>query len=96
MGNFMAEHFTGWLGWCNSLLSRFAWGPATLLLLAAAGLIFSVGTGFFQLRHLPLWWRSTLGASLSGQEKGKQPGAWLPLAGTSVFIFLYSGLIGYG
>ena len=47
MGNFMAEHFTGWLGWCNSLLSRFAWGPATLLLLAAAGLIFSVGTGFF-------------------------------------------------
>ena len=61
-------------GWCNSLLSRFAWGPATLLLLAAAGLIFSVGTGFFQLRHLPLWWHSTLGASLSGQEKGKQPG----------------------
>jgi len=74
MGNFMAEHFTGWLGWCNSLLSRFAWGPATLLLLAAAGLIFSVGTGFFQLRHLPLWWHSTLGASLSGQKKGKQPG----------------------
>lgn len=70
MGNFTAEYFGGWLRWCNSLLSRFAWGPATLLLLAASGLLFSFGTGFFQLRHLRLWWSSTLGAAIG--SKGSQ------------------------
>lgn len=77
MGNLITEYFSGWLRWCNALLSRFAWGPATLFLLALSGLLFSFGTGFFQLRRIRLWWCSTLGASFhskSGQPRKEKGG----------------------
>lgn len=67
MGNITAHSIADWLHWCNSILNRFAWGPATLFLLAAAGLLFSFGTGFFQLRKFRLWWSTTLGSTLSGK-----------------------------
>lgn len=55
----------------NELLARFAWGPATIFLLAASGVLFSVGTGFFQLRKWRVWLKGTLGAALKGDG---QPG----------------------
>lgn len=45
-------------------LSAIVWGPAGVALLAGAGVWMSVGTGFFQFRHLGLWMRQTLGAIL--------------------------------
>ena len=69
MGNLIMGYFSGWLSWCNDLLSRFAWGPVTLFLLALSGLLFSFGTGFFQLRHIRLWWRSTFGSAFRGKAQ---------------------------
>ena len=69
MGNLIMGYFSGWLSWCNDLLSRFAWGPVTLFLLALSGLLFSFGTGFFHLRHIRLWWRSTFGSAFRGQSQ---------------------------
>lgn len=69
MGNLIMGYFSGWLSWCNDLLSRFAWGPVTLFLLALSGLLFSFGTGFFQLRHIRLWWRSTFGSAFRGKSQ---------------------------
>ena len=48
-------------------LNRLAWGPATITLLAVCGLLFSVGTGFFQLRGARLWLRKTLGQAFRRQ-----------------------------
>ncbi|WP_247643392.1 sodium:alanine symporter family protein [Gemmiger sp. An194] len=69
MGNLIMGYFSGWLSWCNDLLSRFAWGPVTLFLLALSGFLFSFGTGFFQLRHIRLWWRSTFGSAFRGKSQ---------------------------
>ena len=58
----------------NDWLNRFAWGPATIFLLALAGLLFSVGTGFFQLRRWKTWLAATLGAALKGGQSGDGKG----------------------
>lgn len=42
------------------LLHRVVWGPGTLGLIFFAGLYFSIGTGFFQIRRMDLWMRGTL------------------------------------
>lgn len=41
-------------------LNNVIWGTPTLLLMLAAGILFSVGTGFFQLRHIRHWLKSTI------------------------------------
>lgn len=58
------------LKWLNEILARFAWGPVTIFLLFFTGLLFTIGSGFFQLRKLPLWLKSTVGAALKEPEKG--------------------------
>lgn len=57
--------------WLNEILARFAWGPVTIFLLVIAGVVFSVGTGFFQIRKLPFWMKSTLGSILKKDEPGE-------------------------
>ena len=63
------ETIINFLKQANDALARFAWGPATIFLLAFAGILFTVGTGFFQVRKSGLWLKTTLGAALK-----KQPG----------------------
>ena len=41
-------------------LNDIIWGTPTLLLMLAAGGLFTVGTGFFQLRHFLHWLRCTI------------------------------------
>ena len=43
-------------------------------MLALAGLLFSVGTGFFQLRRWKTWLAATLGAALKGGQSGDGKG----------------------
>lgn len=74
MSTLTMEFVPRWLRWCNALLSQFAWGPATLFLLAVSGFLFSLGTGFFQIRRIRLWWRATLGASLRGPAQSRSGG----------------------
>ena len=61
------------------LLSRMAdalWNPWLLGLFLVVGLIYSFGSGFFQLFEIPLWWHTTVGSLLHrqrNQEKGLSP-----------------------
>ncbi|MCR4764214.1 MAG: sodium:alanine symporter family protein [Lachnospiraceae bacterium] len=45
----------------NDAVNSFAWGTVSLALLLATGVICTVITGFFQIRHLRYWWRNTFG-----------------------------------
>lgn len=45
-------------------LGNFIWNPWLLGLFLLSGLYFSVRTGFFQLFHVRLWLKTTLGSLL--------------------------------
>ncbi len=48
-------------------LSRAAdalWNPWLLGLFLVTGLVYSIGSGFFQLFEVPTWWRATAGSLL--------------------------------
>lgn len=62
------------LEYINQFVNHFAWGPATIVLLAVSGILFSVGTGFFQVRKIKLWYQKTIGSSL-GKQKRKEKNA---------------------
>lgn len=57
-----------WIQRQNTILCDFLWGPYMLGLFLFVGLLFSVGTGFFQLRHFRLWFRYTF-CALFKKEK---------------------------
>ena len=52
----------------NSLLSGLVWGPAMVGFMLLVGIYFTVGTGFFQIRHFGLLLRETLVAIFLDQE----------------------------
>lgn len=66
------EQIIGIIVWANDFLNRFAWGPSTIVLLAASGVLFSIGTGFFQVRNIKLWYQKTIGNAFSKQGREKQ------------------------
>ncbi len=45
----------------NNTVNGFAWGTFGLVLLLGTGLICTVITGFFQIRHIKHWWKGTFG-----------------------------------
>lgn len=49
-------------------LADFVWNPWLLGLFLATGLVYSVGSGFFQVFELPLWWRTTVGSLFRGER----------------------------
>ncbi len=51
-------------------LNSIVWGLPTLILMLSAGALFSFGTGFFQLRHLPHWLKCTVFSRSGDREKG--------------------------
>ena len=60
-----------------SLLGRLAdalWNPWLLGLFLFTGLILTVGSGFFPLRHFRLWWRVTAGSLLHTSRASKGGG----------------------
>lgn len=48
-------------------INNIIWGAPTLLLMLSAGTLFSIGTGFFQLRHIGHWLKCTI-FSRTGQK----------------------------
>lgn len=48
-------------------INNIIWGAPTLLLMLSAGALFSIGTGFFQLRHIWHWLKCTI-FSRAGQK----------------------------
>lgn len=47
----------------------FLWNPWLLGLFLVTGLVYSVGSGWFQIFGFPAWWRATAGALLRRREK---------------------------
>lgn len=43
-------------------IHEWVWGPWLLLLFLGIGIIFTVKSGFFQIRRLPYWWKQTIGS----------------------------------
>lgn len=62
-----------WVEAVNSKVNAFVWGPVMLCVFLGAGLLFTVGSGFFQVRGLRTWWRVTF-CSLFQKGKEKQQG----------------------
>ena len=48
----------------NDVVNAFAWGSFTIFLLLGTGLLCSVVTGFFQIRHIGHWIKRTFGTML--------------------------------
>ena len=44
------------------------WGPWTLVLFLGTGVWFTLRSGFFQIRGIRTWWRSTAGSLLRGRQ----------------------------
>ena len=55
-------------------LADFLWTPWLLGLFLFTGLVLTIGSGFFPLRRLPLWWRETAGSLLRPQKRGSSGG----------------------
>ena len=52
-------------------INNIVWGTPTLILMLSAGILFSVGTGFFQLRHIKHWLKNTVLSSKNGKTADK-------------------------
>jgi AGCS family alanine or glycine:cation symporter len=77
--------------WCDWLAAQL-WGWPMLLLITACGVVFTLGTGFFQLRHLPFIWRETIGKVIR-REALKGEGTITPFEAISAAL---AGTIGNG
>lgn len=52
-------------------LNSIIWGAPTLILMLSAGIVFSAGTGFFQIRHICHWLKSTIFSASKGRSSDK-------------------------
>ena len=46
----------------NSAINDVVWGWPALILLGSIGILMTILTRFFQITHLPHWWKNTIGA----------------------------------
>lgn len=57
-----------------SRLTDFLWNPWLLGLFLITGLVYSAGSGFFQLFEFPVWWRATAGSLFRRPQGGGKGG----------------------
>lgn len=74
-------------------LSNWIWSPVLLGAFLLVGLYFSMGTGFFQLFHLPVWWRSTVGTLGRRTLREKGPMSQLQAMATALAATIGTGSI---
>ncbi|MDR2137565.1 MAG: sodium:alanine symporter family protein [Synergistaceae bacterium] len=84
----MENTFFDFFNWLAGQL----WGWPMLALITACGIVFSLGTGFFQIRHLPFIFRETLGKVVR-REKLPGEGTITPFQAISAAL---AGTIGNG
>ena len=84
----MEDAFFKFFDWLAGQL----WGWPMLVLISACGIVFTLGTGFFQIRHLPFIFRETLGKVIR-REKLKGDGTITPFQAISAAL---AGTIGNG
>lgn len=57
------DYLIDFLGELNHTVNQFIWGPQMLILFLFIGFMFTVRTGFFQVRHFRLWISRTIGSA---------------------------------
>lgn len=67
--------FTNILSNLNQMLNSALWGRGMLFCFLAVGLLFTVGTRFFQVRWFSEWMRLTIGSVFSRKNTRQQPAA---------------------
>ena len=77
------------VGWLADAL----WCPWLLGLFLAVGLVYSAGSGFFQLFGWRLWWRTTAGALFHKREGGKDGLSSLQALATALAATMGTGSI---
>ena len=63
--------FTNIISHLNQMLNSVLWGRGMLLCFLLVGLLFTIGTRFFQVRWFPQWMRLTIGSVLSRNSPKK-------------------------
>lgn len=72
-------------------LSGMLWGGPLLAAFLLVGGYYSIRTGFFQIFHLPLWWRTTVGSLVQKRERTGEGITQLQALSTAL-----AGIIGTG
>ena len=64
----------------NGSVNGIVWGTFGLLLLIGTGVLMTCCTKFFQVSHISLWWKNTMGSLFKKQVIGhtKEKGAISP------------------
>lgn len=65
------ESFVAKVTEINAIIGRAAWGPCTLILLTGAGVYFTLGTGFLQVRAFSFMMKNTILSVFSGKPAAK-------------------------
>ena len=52
-------------------IHELVWGPWLLVLFLGMGIVYTLKSGFFQIRKLPFWWKETIGSIGEEEETGK-------------------------
>lgn len=53
-------------------IHKIVWGPWLMFFFLAAGIFFTVRSGFFQFKGIAVWWRGTIGELTSRSEKSRE------------------------
>ena len=65
------EQFLDKVAAVNDVINTFVWVKIGIIILLGVGIVTTVCTKFFQLSHLGLWWKNTIG-SLFRKQCGKR------------------------
>lgn len=52
-------------------IHELVWGPWLLVLFLGIGIVYTIKSGFFQIRKLPYWWNQTIGSIREEDEEDK-------------------------
>ena len=67
-------------------ISGLLWGMPLIVLILAAGLIFTLGSRFFQVTHFGHIMKNTIGTLLGKRDSGKGSGMMRPLEVISIAV----------
>jgi len=56
------QNFFKWLSDVNGVINDFVWVKIGLVLLIGSGILMTCATKFFQVAHIPHWWKKTIGS----------------------------------
>ena len=74
-------------------IHELVWGPWLLVLFLGMGIVYTLKSGFFQIRKLPFWWKETIGSIGEEEETGKDQVTKFQTACTALAATIGTGYI---